>query len=125
MQTLRVFFERSPERKGFVAAVRDPCLGRALSALHGDYARDWSVDDLARVAGLGRSSLADRFKQLVGESPMRYLARWRMLEARELLRDPTPSIAQVARQVGYQSEFAFSRAFKRFYGDSPGAARAG
>lgn len=123
MQTLRVFFDRSPESSGFIAAMRDPNLGRALSALHGDVARDWSLDDLARRAGLSRSSFADRFRQLVGESPMKYLARWRMLEARELLRDPALSIAAVASRVGYHSEFAFSRTFKRFHGDSPGTAR--
>ncbi len=123
MQTLRLFFDRSPENRGFLAAVRDRAVGQALRCLHGDVAHEWSLAKLARESGLSRSALAERFRTYVGESPMKYLARWRMLESRELLRDGSLSVAEVAHQVGYQSEFAFSKAFKRFFGRGPGAVR--
>jgi len=123
MQTLRLFLDCTPEPRGFLAAVRDPSVGRALSSLHRDPARDWSVPELAAVAALSRSAFSDRFRELVGESPMRYLSNWRMLMARELLRDRSVSVAEVAGQVGYRSEFSFSKAFKRHYGQGPSAAR--
>jgi AraC-like DNA-binding protein len=110
-------------RAGLLAAVDDAHVGRALRMIHGAPAHAWDVTSLARAAGVGRSVLADRFAELVGEAPMHYLARWRMQLARTLLRHETHSIAEIAALVGYQSEAAFSRAFRRIVGDSPAAWR--
>ena len=123
LQTLRLFLERTQEPHGFLAAAQDPFVGRALSSMHGEPGKEWSLDELARLAGLSRSAFSERFRELVGESPIRYLSRWRMLAAWELLRDKTLSTAEVASRVGYESEFAFAKAFKRAFGQGPGAAR--
>ncbi len=94
-------------------------MGRALSLMHGNPARGWSVDDLARESGTSRAALAKRFVELVGEPPMQYLASWRMHLARSLLRESDIGIAQLAIRVGYESEAAFSRAFRRTVGVPP------
>lgn len=93
--------------------------GRALALLHGDIARRWTVDDLGREVGLSRSALADRFSQLIGVPPMHYLVSWRMQVATQKLRNSNASIAQVADLVGYNSEAAFSHAFKKAVGVAP------
>ena len=95
-------------------------MGRALAALHGSPARDWTLESLCREVGLSRSALAERFTQFVGQPPMQYLASWRMQLAANHLRAGTESVAEVAGLVGYESEAAFSRAFKRAVGTSPG-----
>ena len=87
--------------------------------------RNWTVEELSREAAISRSALAGRFTQLVGEAPMRYLANWRMQLARQLLRDGTHSIQEVATRVGYESEAAFNRAFKRATGSPPATWRRG
>jgi AraC-like DNA-binding protein len=87
--------------------------------------RNWTVDELAREAAVSRSVLAERFTQLVGDAPMRYLANWRMTLAKQLLREGTASIQQIAARVGYESEAAFNRAFKRATGSPPAAWRRG
>lgn len=91
--------------------------------MHGDPARGWTVDDLAREAGISRAALAKRFVGIVGDSPMQYLASWRMHLARSLLRESNIGIAQLALRVGYESEAAFSRAFRRTVGMPPAAWR--
>lgn len=123
LQTLRQFLATSPSPRGFLAAADDPAIGRALANIHAHPGQRWTVRDLAREAGVSRSGFAQRFRELVGESPMRYLARWRMLAARRLLASGTLSTAEVAERVGYESEFAFAKAFKRFFGEGPGSAR--
>jgi AraC-like DNA-binding protein len=110
---------------GWIAGLRDPHVGRALALLHERPAEAWRVEELARRVGLSRTALADRFVQLVGEPPIRYLARWRMQLAQDLLRDSTRGLAEIAARVGYESEAAFSRAFKREFGASPAAWRRG
>ncbi len=121
---LRRVMERLPAHgTGWLAAVRDPDVGRALRLMHAAPERAWTVEALAREAHLSRSALAQRFSALVGESPMRYLTTWRMLVARRLLRERRLSTAQVARRVGYGSEVAFQRAFKRVVGATPAAWR--
>jgi AraC-like DNA-binding protein len=108
---------------GWLAALRDRSIGRALTAIHREPHRSWSVESLARTAGLSRSGFSARFSQLVGESALRYLTRWRMQLARaELIESRTP-LASVSQRVGYQSEAAFCRAFKREFGYSPGYLR--
>ena len=125
VQTLLGYVERMspPEEASFLAAIKDKAIGRVLGLIHQDPARDWTLDELAHAGAVSRSVLTERFRALVGASPMVYLARWRMLKARELLRDTALPIAHVAGAVGYGSEFSFSKAFKRFFGTPPGQAR--
>jgi AraC-like DNA-binding protein len=109
--------------RGWLAGLRDPIVGRALTLLHGQKAHRWTVPELARESGASRSAFADRFTNLMGEAPMHYLARQRLGLAAERLRECQESIASVALGVGYESEAAFSRAFKREFGKSPAAWR--
>jgi AraC-like DNA-binding protein len=98
-------------------------VGRVLALMHGDVARSWSVDELGREAGLSRSVLAERFSRLIGMAPMHYLAQWRMQIAAQSLRESSASIAQIAERIGYESEAAFSRAFKHSFGSAPASWR--
>ncbi len=111
------------ERRGWLAGLRDPQIGRALSLLHAQPKHAWTAEGLASEVNMSRSALADRFTTLVGESPMHYLAGWRMHLAAQQLREGRSTVAQAAFEVGYDSEAAFSRAFKRQFGASPGAWR--
>jgi AraC-like DNA-binding protein len=108
---------------GWLAALRDPHVGRALARLHARPEHDWSLVELARQAGMSRSAFAERFTALLGEPPMRYLAGWRLEQAYTALTTTTDSVAAISRRVGYGSEAAFGRAFKRHHGASPGAVR--
>jgi AraC-like DNA-binding protein len=105
--------------RGWLAGLRDPFVGRALAYMHHQPARAWTLDDLARKAAISRSVLTERFTQFVGEPPMHYLAKWRMQLAARLLMDPSAKVSAVAREVGYDSEAAFSRAFKKLTGAAP------
>ncbi|MBP6876803.1 MAG: AraC family transcriptional regulator [Phenylobacterium sp.] len=111
------------EAEGWMAAIRDPKIGRALAAIHQDPAHNWSIETLARTAGLSRTIFAERFTRVLGVSPARYIARWRMYLASSLLTEEGLSIAEVGGRLGYESGPAFSRAFKRHLGVSPGALR--
>ena len=108
---------------GWISALRDPRIAVALSRFHALPAAPWSVPSLARAVGMSRTSFANRFVALLGEPPNRYLTRWRVHLATRLLRSPGTSTAQVASRVGYESEAAFARAFKRVLGVTPGAFR--
>jgi AraC-like DNA-binding protein len=108
---------------GWLAGLRDEHVGRALAQLHARPDHPWTLDELARRAALSRSSLAERFAELVGCPPMQYLARWRMQMAAQLLADGPSTVAQVAGEVGYASEAAFARAFKKLVGVPPAAWR--
>jgi AraC-like DNA-binding protein len=120
VETLRRYVESLPEEQtGWLAGLRDPFVSRALALLHGGVARGWTVDDLGREVGLSRSALADRFTRLIGEPPMRYLARWRIQMAAHQMRNSDTPLARIAEQVGYESEAAFNRAFKRSFGVPP------
>jgi AraC-like DNA-binding protein len=119
----RYMDELPPERTGWLAGARDAKVGRALALLHRDPARAWTLPDLARASGTSRTVLTDRFAQLIGESPLAYLARWRLhLGARRLL-TTNWKVLRVAQDVGYESEAAFSRAFRRTFGAPPGQYR--
>ena len=115
--------QRPPGHTGWLAGVGDPEVGRALGCLHAEPQRNWTVDELARSVALSRSALAQRFCDLIGEPPMRYLAGWRLQVARQLLTQPGMGVAEVASRVGYDSEAAFNRAFKRHVGLPPAAWR--
>jgi len=107
-----------PLEKGWLAGLRDPVVGQALAVLHGEASADWTVESLARASGVSRSVLAERFTEMVGHPPMQYLALWRMqLASRQLI--DGGQVAEVATAVGYESEAAFSRAFKKVVGQSP------
>lgn len=114
-----------PEQTGWLAGMRDPGVGRALALLHDQPGKAWTLELLGEAAGLSRSTLHERFTHFVGQPPMHYLAQWRLQVATGLLRDTEAKLIDVAQQVGYESEAAFSRAFKRAMGVSPGAWRAG
>jgi len=107
------------DQTGWFSGLRDPYVARALALLHREVARRWTVDDLGREVGLSRSALADRFIHLIGVPPMHYLAQWRMQVATQKLRGTSTSLGQVAETVGYDSEAAFSRAFKKANGVAP------
>ncbi len=111
------------EKRGWLAGLRDAKIGRALTLLHERPTESWTAETLAAQVGMSRSVFAERFGTLVGESPMHYLAAWRMHMAAQQLREGPASVAQVAFTLGYESEAAFSRAFKRQFGTSPGAYR--
>ena len=113
----------SPEQAGWLACLRDPFVGKALSLMHAKPARNWTIEQLAKDVGLSRSVLAERFAELVGMPPMYYLAKWRMQIASGLLSGGNTNIAGVAAEVGYGSEAAFSRAFKKMVGIPPSAWR--
>lgn len=109
--------------RGWLGALRDPVVGKALALLHAQPRHAWSVEALAAALHQSRSGLSQRFTELVGEPPMRYLARWRMQQAADLLAGTSLRVSQVAQQVGYASEAAFSRAFRRMQGTTPLACR--
>ena len=108
-----------PEEVGWLAGLRDPAIGRALSLLHAQVAAPWTAEALAREVNMSRSAFAERFAALVGQPPMRYLALWRMQLARHGLSETRKTVAQIAFDVGYESEAAFSRAFRREFGCPP------
>lgn len=109
----------TPASTGWLAGLRDPLVGKALALLHAHPAREWTVEQLGREVGLSRSALSARFAALVGQPPMQYLARWRLRLAADRLRSKERGIARIAEDVGYESEAAFNRAFKREFGVPP------
>jgi AraC-like DNA-binding protein len=124
VQIVRAWADEQPSgRAGWIGALRDSTLARALALLHRDLARDWDVEGLARAAGASRATLGRRFAAEVGEPPLAYLARLRMQEAARRLQRSDASVAAIAHAVGYSSEFAFNRAFRRELGVPPGEYR--
>jgi len=120
VEAVRSCIETLPDHQtGWLAGVRDRYVGRALSLLHAQSVHPWTVDELARKVGLSRSALAQRFTDLLGQPPMQYLARWRMQIAAQELLIGSKSLAAVAEHIGYESEAAFSRAFRREFGMPP------
>jgi len=124
IQTLRAWIERDPAaRQGWLGALRDRHVGRALALIHREPARDWTVDALADELAMSRSAFAARFTTLVGEPAMQYVTRWRMHLALDELTGGDVTVAELADRLGYRSEAAFARAFKRVIGTPPGAVR--
>lgn len=119
VEALRLYGEAAPASIGWLAATGDPIVGRALRLLHDDPAHAWTVDALANRAATSRSVLDERFRALLGRSPIRYLTEWRMQIAADLLRSTSLTLAQVAERSGYSSDASFSRAFCRHVGVSP------
>ena len=110
-----------PERnKGWLRTIFDPQMGAALSAIHDRVNTPWTVESLAEAAGMSRSAFAARFKELLGQTPLEYVTEWRMQKAMQLLQQRDKKLIDVARLVGYESDAAFSKAFKRVVGANPG-----
>lgn len=125
VDAVRRHLESLPESDGttaehsWLAALRDPHVGRAISLLHAKCATPWTLEELGKQAGLSRSALHERFVSLVGQAPIQYLTSWRMQRGASLLRESNATVATIAQEVGYESEAAFSRAFKRMVGQPP------
>lgn len=123
---MRRYLEELPiEQTGWLRGLRDPLIGRALALLHGNPAHPWTLVDLAETLGTSRTVLADRFTRLVGQAPLQYLTRWRVQLAASMLKETNAKVSAVAVDVGYSSEAAFSRAFKKFAGVPPSKWRQG
>ena len=126
VEGVRRYVAALPEgQSGWLAGLRDRLVGRALALLHGRVAHPWTTEELAREVGLSRSAFAERFTSLVGVPPMRYLANWRLQLAAVRLRESAAATAQIAADVGYESDAAFNRAFKRAFDTTPAAWRNG
>lgn len=124
VEVVRKYIAGLPEdSRGWLSALRDRRVGQAMRLIHGQPARDWTLDALAREVGLSRSVFAERFAHFAGIAPMHYLGRWRMQLAAQRLKTPGVSVAQAAVEVGYESKAAFNRAFKKYVGAPPGAWR--
>lgn len=120
VETLRRYInELPPDQIGWLAGARDPIIGQALALLHKEPAYPWTISNLARKVGLSRTRLAERFRHFLGESPMAYLAKWRLKLGAQMLQSTEDSVAEVAAAVGYGSEAAFNRAFKREFDCPP------
>ena len=124
IQAVRAFLSTGePLHTGWLKGLTDGQVARALALMHEHYTQPWTLERLARETGTSRTVLAVRFRTLVGASPMAYLTRWRMLQAAKLLRESRAGVAEVAGKVGYTSEAAFAKAFKRTLERTPGAVR--
>ena len=123
VQVLRAHYEQGKRAEGFLAAMFDKRLTRALRMIHSNYREGLTLDDLAAAAGMSRSAFALQFKSTMGVAPVAYLANWRMCQANDILQLGDVTLSQVADRVGYQSDVSFSRAFKRQFGKSPSAVR--
>ena len=124
VDAVRRYVDQLPAQSaGWLSGLRDRFVGRALAHLHETPAHDWSIEELGHLVGMSRSALHDRFVELVGMPPMRYLAQWRMQMAARLLLETRATVAAIALDVGYESEAAFARAFKREVGQPPAAWR--
>ncbi|MCZ6669299.1 MAG: AraC family transcriptional regulator [Gammaproteobacteria bacterium] len=124
IQAIRSWIDSAPEAdQGWLAALRDDQVGKALAAIHREPDKDWTVASLAKEVGMSRSGFSARFTNLVGQSAKRYLTQWRMQLARTQLQQSSDSLSVLAERLGYQSEAAFSRAFKRVFGVPPGSVR--
>jgi AraC-like DNA-binding protein len=124
IQAIRSWIDADPAAQtGWFGALRDPYVGRAIVGIHRDPARPWTVASLADEAAMSRSAFAARFAELVGEPPVQYVTRWRMQVAHAALRDDGTTVSELADRLGYRSEAAFARAFKRVTGVAPGAVK--
>jgi transcriptional regulator GlxA family with amidase domain len=126
IEVLKLHLGTAPtSERGFVTALRDPVVGPAMALIHDAPERKWAVADLAAAVNVSVSQLDERFREVLGVPPIRYLTGWRMHVAQDLLASTDLGVASIARRVGYESEEAFSRAFKRSHGESPSIWRRG
>jgi len=113
VHTLRAYIEKNKSIKGFIAAIQDERISKVLKEIHSSPQNDWKIEQLATIAAMSRTSFSNRFKTLTGETPFNYITQWRLLQAKELLEESSLSVGEIAEQVGYQSESAFNRVFKK------------
>ena len=123
IQILRAYMLQKGGSQGYFAALKDQQISHALKLIHELPQESWTLENIAQTIGMSRSAFASRFKELVGKTPIEYMTHWRMNKARELLRQKDLQLLDIAEQVGYTSEAAFSRAFKRIFNQNPGAMR--
>ncbi|MGE3539318.1 MAG: AraC family transcriptional regulator [Candidatus Tectimicrobiota bacterium] len=123
IQVIRAYLHTAGDQARCLAAIADPSIGRALQAIHRQPGLSWTLASLAKEAGLSRTRFATRFAQLMQLTPLQYVTRWRMHKAKQLLRDTPSSLFDIAEQVGYHSEAAFSRVFKKHFHIGPGSYR--
>jgi AraC-like DNA-binding protein len=120
IETLRRFIQEMPDaQKGWLGGARDPVIGEALALLHKNPSYPWTIGNLAHQVGVSRTRFAERFRYFLGEPPMAYLARWRLKLAAEILLSSNANVGEIAAEVGYASEAAFNRVFKREFGCPP------
>jgi transcriptional regulator GlxA family with amidase domain len=120
VETLRAYITQLPaEQTGWLAGARDPEVGKTLALMHRNPSHPWTLAELAKEAGVSRSVLAERFRHYLKETPMAYLTRWRLQLGAQMLASTSYSVAQIASEVGYESEAAFNRAFKREFAAPP------
>ncbi len=123
IEAIRTYMQLNDNDQGYIAALKDPRLSKALTSFHKQPAKNWTVQTLSEEAGMSRSAFADKFKQMLDMSPMEYVMGWRMQQAYDALASGNKSVMQIAEDCGYQSEAAFRKAFKKQFGIGPGTAR--
>jgi len=125
IQAIRAHIASGAEscQQGWLRAIFDPQIGASLNSIHENVNRGWTVESLAGAAGMSRSAFAARFKELLGQTPLEYVTEWRMQKAMQLLQQNDKKLIEVAQSVGYETDAAFSKAFKRIMGLSPGEYR--
>jgi len=119
IHAIRAFIQNKGSNEGFLAAIRDERISKVLSAIHNSPEKDWQLATLAQFAGMSRTSFSNQFKVLIGETPLTYITQWRVLQAKELLKESNKSVGEIAEEVGYQSEAAFNRVFKKRVAQTP------
>lgn len=119
MHTLRAYLEKNNSKKGFMAAIQDQKIGIALKTIHKSPELPMTLSSLAQIAGISRTGFSTRFRTLVGDTPMGYITKWRMIEAKRLLNESDESVGEIAERVGYRSEAAFNRVFKKQVSQTP------
>lgn len=123
IRALRAWVQGQPAMQGWLAGLKEERIGRVLAAIHAEPFRSWTVSEMAAIAVMSRSAFAERFTETVGSPPLRYLTHWKLSLASDLLKLQGLRVTQVAQRIGYESEAAFSRAYKSLYGQSPSEAR--
>ena len=119
IHTLRAYIMKNQAKKGFMAGLKDPRMSSVLAAIHQSPANDWQLASLAKIAGMSRTSFSNHFKSLIGETPLTYITNWRIIQAQTLLKESSKSVGEIAEAVGYQSEAAFNRVFKKRVAQTP------
>jgi len=119
VHALRAYIQKNKVKKGFFAALQDKRISKALKVIHNSPEKDWQVHTLAKTAGMSRTSFSNRFRELIEDTPMSYLTQWRILQAQELLKETEKPVGEIAEEVGYLSEAAFSRVFKKRVAQTP------
>ena len=119
IHVLRAYIQRKSSEIGFLAAIQDQRMSRVLKAIHTSPEKDWQLSSLAQLAGMSRTGFSNQFKTLIGNTPLSYITRWRILQAKELLKESNKPIGEIAGDVGYQSEAAFNRVFKKRVSQTP------